>query len=201
MDQPLSLPPPAHLALRHETRAEHAAAEQAPVMRALLDGALDAGGYRRLLQGQLALHRAWETRHGAWLDGPLATAGWRYQRRTARLECDLAGWDPAAPEPAGQADEAPSPVLGTHAASWGELYVIEGSALGGRLLARTLERLFPDHPHHFFRLGQEPANGPWRTFQSMLDRHLPDTASQAIAIAAARTMFHRAQRMLEAVHP
>ena len=79
------------------------------------------------------------------------------------------------------------------------LVVNQGSALGGQILLRLLEKRFPGHAHHFFRLGQEAGRGTWRTFQSMLDHQLSQLDQQQTAIAAARAMFGRAQRMLEAV--
>lgn len=192
-------PTPAHRRLRETTRHEHAAAERTPVMQALLHGRLDAATYARLLLGQYALHRAWEVERAAWLRG-VADAGWHYASRSERLARDLADWglfpeDEPSPLPA-----APiSQVIGSPSASWGELYVIEGSALGGQILARLLEQRFPGHAHHFFRIGQEAGRGTWRTFQSMLDTQLATPMQQQTAIAAARAMFHRTQRMLEAV--
>jgi heme oxygenase (biliverdin-IX-beta and delta-forming) len=202
MADSFSLSLTAHARLRGQTRAEHEAAERTPVMRALLEGRLEAAGYQRLLQGQYALHAAWEARHADWIATGLRAAGWHYASRRERLAADLAEWqlrpetEPTAPEAA-----TGSQAVGSASASWGELYVIEGSALGGQVLVALLEKRFPDHAHHFFRIGKDAARGSWRTFQSMLDRHLPDPAHQQVAIEAAKTMFHRAQRMLEAVLP
>lgn len=192
----------AHVRLREQTRAEHDAAERTPVMRALLDGRIEASVYQRLLQGQYALHAAWETRHAEWLANGLKAAGWRYVSRSERLANDLAEWR-LRPETEQNIPEqsAGSQAVGGASASWGELYVIEGSALGGQVLAALLEKRFPDLSHHFFRIGKDAARGSWKTFQSMLDRHLSDPSSQQAAIEAAKAMFHRAQRMLEAVRP
>lgn len=194
-------PARAHLVLRQGTRDEHSAAEQTGVMRALLHGDLNAEGYRRLLLGQYALHRAWESTHANWIGGALAAAGWPYQSRCERLVRDFAEWElQPGPEHDRLSPRPASRFVGSPSASWGELYVIEGSALGGQLIARHLERLFPDYGHAFFRIGRETVSESWRTFQSMLDRHLPDPVSQSEAVSAAKAMFHRAQRMLEAVH-
>ena len=193
-------PPPAHRRLREATRHEHAAAERTAVMQALLNGQLDDAAYGRLLLGQYALHRAWETERAAWLHGELADAGWYYASRSEALARDLADWGLSREdEPLPLACASHSQVVGGSSASWGELYVIEGSALGGQILLRLLEKRFPGHAHHFFRLGQEAGRGTWRTFQSMLDSQLSHPKQQQAAIAAAKTMFERAQRMLEAV--
>ncbi|HET6432218.1 biliverdin-producing heme oxygenase [Dyella sp.] len=191
---------PAHRHLREATRAEHAAAERAPIMQSLLHGTLDDTAYVRLLIAQHAVHRSWEAQHAAWLAGPVAAAGWRYSSRTEALEqdlCELGAGDKA--EPIDASEPMHSPMIRDPSASWGELYVIEGSALGGQLLARTLGKRFPGHAHHFFRIGQHAGRGSWRAFQMMLDQHLPDATSRHTATLAARAMFHRFQRMLEAV--
>ena len=192
-------PTPAHRRLREASRHEHAAAERTSVMQALLHGRLDAATYARLLLGQYALHRAWEVERAAWLRG-VADAGWHYASRSERLARDLADWGLSPEDEPSPLPAAPiSQVIGSPSASWGELYVIEGSALGGQILARLLEQRFPGHAHHFFRIGQEAGRGTWRTFQSMLDTQLAAPSQQQTAIAAARAMFHRTQRMLEAV--
>jgi heme oxygenase len=194
-------PIPAHCRLREATRHEHAAAERTPVMQALLHGRLDAVAYTRLLLAQYAMHRAWETERATWLRGELADAGWHYASRSERLARDLTDWGLCPENEPSPLPAAPiSQVIGNPSASLGELYVIEGSALGGQILARLLEQRFPGHAHHFFRLGQEAGRGTWRTFQSMLDSQLSTPMQQQAAIAAARNMFGRAQRMLEAVH-
>ena len=193
-------PAPAHRQLREATRHEHAATERTAVMQALLGGQLDAAGYLRLLRGQYAMHRNWETERATWLRGALADAGWHYASRSERLARDLAEWGASVEDEPSPLPAAPiSQVVGNPSASWGELYVIEGSALGGQILLRLLEQRFPGHAHHFFRLGQEAGRGTWRTFQSMLDSQLSNPMQQQAAIAAARNMFERAQRMLEAV--
>ncbi|MGY3232035.1 heme oxygenase [Luteibacter sp. HA06] len=86
-------------------------------------------------------------------------------------------------------------------ANWGELYVIEGSALGGRVIARRLRELYPQLSHTFYAVGENaPSN--WRRFQSLLDHALPDAASQQAAVEAARRMFAQFQQTLTdpAVH-
>lgn len=146
------------------------------------------------------MHRAWETERAAWLRGELAAAGWHYASRSEPLARDLADWGLSPEDEPLPLPTAPiSQVIGNPSASWGELYVIEGAALGGQILARLLEQRLPGHSHHFFRIGQVAGRGTWRTFQSMLDTQLATPMQQQTAIVAARNMFGRAQRMLEAV--
>jgi heme oxygenase len=80
--------------------------------------------------------------------------------------------------------------------AWGELYVVEGSALGGRLIARRLRELYPDRRHRFYAVGED-APSAWRRFQHLLDTHLPDDASCRAAVDGARGMFARFRRTLK----
>lgn len=201
---------PAHLLLREATRDAHEAAEATAGMRLLLAGELDESGYAGLLQAQLALFRAWETERRDWLG---ALTEWRYVSRASLIETDLCGSRfigdrrgseagtvvahriaaEAAPTEAIPPTEATSP---TKASAWGELYVIEGSALGGRVIVRHLRELYPHLPHRFYAIG-ENAPASWRRFQSLLDHALPDEASQEAAVHAAQRMFARFQQTLK----
>jgi heme oxygenase len=79
---------------------------------------------------------------------------------------------------------------------WGELYVIEGSALGGRLIVRRLRELYPDRDHRFYAIGEE-APSAWRRFQHILDTQLHDDASRRAAVDGARDMFARFRQTLK----
>ena len=186
---------PAHLLLREATRDAHEAAEATAGMRLLLAGELDEAGYAGLLRAQWRMFREWEAARGDWLAG---LTDWRYVSRAALIEADLCGsrciGDPAH---ASATCSAAMPIAAEAAPTrWGELYVIEGSALGGRVIVRRLRELYPTLPHHFYAVG-ENAPASWRRFQSLLDHALPDEASQEAAIHAAQRMFARFQQMLK----
>ena len=73
---------------------------------------------------------------------------------------------------------------------WGMLYVIEGSQLGGRLIARALRARQPqlDGALTYFELGEDdPA--AWRRFQQRLDAALDDDERRGDAVDGARAMF------------
>ena len=75
--------------------------------------------------------------------------------------------------------------------------MIEGSALGGQVIARKLAKTFPDHAHRFFNLGHGNAHPSWKDFQAMLDISLADSSARRVAVAQARTMFDLFHSMLE----
>ncbi|KEC74286.1 heme oxygenase [Rhizobium leguminosarum bv. phaseoli CCGM1] len=90
----------------------------------------------------------------------------------------------------------PPPALGCEAALWGALYVLEGSKLGGALLAKSV----PDHLPRSYLAPQGP-KGAIRAFMERLDAS--DVGDPAIAVSAARNVFElflkAAQLELEAV--
>ncbi|MGE7138360.1 biliverdin-producing heme oxygenase [Luteibacter sp. NPDC031894] len=191
MDGARAVHSPAHIVLRESTRAAHEAAEASPLMVRLLSGDLDEGGYRRLLDLQQALFLEWENQRGSWLAGAVANAGWRYVSRAQCLATDIGNFGKAP----GLVRE-PALAIDGEQAAWGELYVIEGSALGGRLIVKRLRERFPSLPHHFYAIG-ESDTGSWRRFQAVLDRELAGPDALQAAVDGALRMFARFQQTLK----
>lgn len=160
-------PPPGALSawLRAETRRDHLRVDEA---------------YGRFDLGDRESYGAFLTAHARVTPGveallrPAELIG-DWQGRTASLAEDLAALGRDMPEalhltiPAGAG------------ARWGALYVLEGSRLGGAVLARTL---VAGSPHAF--LGAIHAPGQWRGLLARLDRLALDRAEVA---AGARATF------------
>jgi len=79
--------------------------------------------------------------------------------------------------------ESTLPRLSCPASLLGTIYVLEGSRLGGRLLARSLA---PDCPRRFMDDG-EPRH--WQSLVDVLDRTLVSNAEIDSAITAAKAAF------------
>lgn len=87
-------------------------------------------------------------------------------------------------------DEAGIPVrIDTHEAIAGTLYVLEGSRLGGKFLAR---RLPPGFPRAY--LDADQPSGNWRKLLDRLDTILYQPAELAAAIDAAQAAFDAFER-------
>lgn len=117
-----------------------------------------------------------------WLDShaPAVIADWPSRRRGHLLADDLAvlGQMATATRPFASSDH-PAAVIGI-------LYVVEGSRLGGRVLARQLP---PDLPATYLT---PHANGPsWPGLMQRLDEIVTDAASEEIAVSAALQTFER----------
>ncbi len=130
-------------------------------------------GYARALQVLHAVRTGWEPlleghfpgqqgRHVAWLVADMAV-----------LRCvPLAA--------------APAPVVECRAAAWGVRYVLEGSALGGRMLLREAAAIGLSAAHGARYLAGEGADAGrhWADFLAELDRAADAQAASAIVMGA-----------------
>lgn len=179
--------------LRLATHHEHHAVEQLPAMSALAQGRPDAAAYARLLQAHLAVLGPWERCLAPWLRARRCD-GWRYRPRIPALEQDLRSLGAmAAPAPAAAAGEAEDDAI-----RWGMLYVVEGSLLGGRVIARALRQHQPQLAGAlaYFDLGST-APQAWGPFQRGLEQALRGADARARAAAGAVAMFRRFHRHLQ----
>lgn len=104
--------------------------------------------------------------------------GWSEARRAPLLAADLADLGLAPPPTDGAAP------LGSPAAIAGAAYVLEGSRLGGALLAR---RVAPGLPRRFLAATLPP--GGWRAFLARLEQVLPSDVERREAIHSASATF------------
>jgi heme oxygenase len=181
-----------HAVLREQTRVEHERVEATAAMRHLFDDTMNVSSYVQLLRGYVDLYASWESRHAHWLR-ELASAGWIYESRLPALEYDLDSLEGVSETPVHQhAPEDAKP-------AWGALYVIEGSLLGGQVIARQLAKRLPAHQHRFFNLGSHRPSHAWKDFQSLLDAALAEPEQLRAALLQARETFALFQVMFEAL--
>ena len=164
---------PSHDALRTGTRDAHEA----------LDGLF--GGFdladRTSYAAFLAAHAQALLPLEAALDAAGAervTPDWPQRRRGALLVADLAALGQPVPAPAAIPD-----IVGDGAIA-GALYVVEGSRLGGRFLARQVAPgLSTDY------LNPDQLSGMWAKLLARIDDTLYDDAHLSAAIQTARAVF------------
>jgi heme oxygenase len=167
--------------LRAETRQEHELAERAAPIPQTVPAL--AGQLQRLLR----FYRAWEPEVERRLP-PGLLAWWPGAWRTAALERDLAA---LRTRPLVIAESPALPDLGSAAAVVGSLYVVEGSALGGQVIASALETslgISSANGASFFK-GRGPATMPhWRGFMMAAGALVPPELHDD-AIGAAKATF------------
>lgn len=188
----MSAPPrePALLArrLREATRAAHHALDHHPLLAALLTPALTRAAYGDALA---ALHGVFAAAESALAPG--ADVTFPHAARLPALEADLAALG-RTPLPFRGAIAVPDTV----AARIGLLYVQEGSALGGQVLARQIQQVLgADCPLTFFvGAGEAAAKERWASFWRYAEAHCPgEDIPQAEAAACA--LFHGFQTHLD----
>lgn len=167
----------------------------------MFDSHLSAAIYARLLFGYHTLYADWERRQARWLGGDLRQSGWHYRSRLPAIESDLRALGECAPggTPGDLATVPDLPGAPIAAPAWGSLYVVEGSALGGQVIARRLAAGMPGHAHLFFNMGHGHGQPTWRDFQVLLDTQLGSPAARRAIALQARATFGQFQQMLQKV--
>lgn len=172
------------IALRAATAELHRDVESLPSMTRLLTP-LALEDYLAILRRLLRFHVQQEAR----LARDELPQPFRHRPNVALLERDLRGAAPAGPQEDARASRAES---------LGVLYVLEGSALGGAVIARHVGRLpaLAGRTAFFDRPPQHVA-ARWRAFLSVLAEHDAEPAPFRLAvIAGARHAFAGAKLAL-----
>ena len=169
--------------LRAETRPCHDAVEANPFNRALAAGTVTAADTARFLAAMYGVVRPYEAR----LRAQSAAFGpaWELPRRY-RADLILADL-PRLGYPATPPDCPALPPLATRAQLLGAMYVLEGSTLGGQVIARQLAKA--GIAAHAYFAGRGDQTGPlWRAFCQQLEAAGDDEDSAEI-VRSAITVF------------
>ena len=170
--------------LRHETAEIHERLHRHSGLGAAARGSITAEDYVQLLARLLGFHRAYEAALAeACIEA--VDASLLPVKRSESLALDLAALGVE------HATIAHLPVCAkiarpsNRAELLGARYVVEGSALGGQLIARALEQSFGDNRRFFlFQPGTE-----WRALTGLLEALAEDPAAVEAAAKAASTIF------------
>lgn len=169
-----------HQALRTRTAGAHRRLEAA---LGLMDGPPRRDRFVRALAAFHAFYAAWEP-----VASPtLAAQGWALAPRRLLIGRDLLALGETLPLPA-SAEPTSSVGAADPVAVWGSVYVTEGSALGGRLIARALRGATwapPGGLVSFDPYGRDTGRR-WAECRGRLDA-LPAEAAEVVAAAAAAT--------------
>lgn len=180
--------------LRMATAEAHERLHHLPDFAALAAGALSRTGYVALLRRLLGFHLAVEACADAGAEG-LRALGIEAaaRRRTPLILADLAHL--GQPVAAGERVARPSLRAPDASGAWtlGCLYVAEGSALGGRVLARALDPMLGGAgtaEGRRFLLGHGPRQGEmWRELCAALEACGTDPGRRAALLDGAEAAF------------
>ena len=166
--------------LKEETKELHNEVEQHTLARHIMDHTIDLEMYRLLLwQNYIAY---------AVTEKEIAQHIKEYRgEKHLRLKKDLHRLNISQEIPA----EVPIFECRNKAEAYGATYVVEGSALGGMLLARNLEKcdeLKSIPEHHFFN-GDKNSLQEWKNFKESLSAQSFSEAEKEQSIAKAKETF------------
>ena len=173
--------------LRETTAPLHEQIEQKNPAQAILEHSMDLATYKLLLQQNYAAYGPLEAQIAPFL--PFYKAD-----KAARLLRDLEALN-AVP-----LLEAEDFQIRSVAEAFGAAYVLEGSALGGMLIAKHLpqcEQLKGLPPQQFFS-GDKASLHPWKLFQQELAAQVFEEAEIQALLAKARETFLFFERSFEA---
>ncbi|MFD4841652.1 biliverdin-producing heme oxygenase [Achromobacter sp. NPDC058515] len=184
---------PVHQVLREGTRDRHETLDQG---LALASGDVDRAGYLNYLRALLGWlepleQRLWQLDWPEGLQAP-ARAG-----KSAWLRADLADAGQAAPVP--RCADVPS-LAAADAYALGVAYVVEGSQLGGRFLARRLQDVAPALPLRYLQGYGEQVGPLWKGFLQYLDSEAGAQGREAHALQGARDAFDSLTAWLRSRH-
>lgn len=173
---------PVHQLLREGTRERHETLDQG---LALAGGEVDRSDYLNYLRALLGWLEPLEQR--LWqLDWPDSLQAPARADKSTWIRDDLASAGDASPVP--HCTDAPR-VDAADAYALGVAYVVEGSQLGGRFLAKHLADVTPALPLRYLR-GYEDQVGPmWKGFLQYLDSEAGAQGQEAQALQGARDAF------------
>jgi len=165
--------------LKESTQEIHQEAEKK--MIAQLKGVKTTEDYVHLLNWLYGFYHPVEELAAPWLSGDLFPDMDKRMRADNLLQ-DMAATGLPLP-PREMADQLPR--IDSTAKALGALYVLEGSTLGGRVIATMLGRqLGPEQRYTFFNAYGLETDSMWETFKTYLGRpYTPDEAGEIIAAA------------------
>jgi heme oxygenase len=169
--------------LRRETEADHRAVEDS---LPLMHEELDTAQYVLCLQRMYGIVTAWEER-AAELAPKWMRNAVEIRQRKHLLDLDLAWFGVAERD-----DARPRlPEMNGLPSLLGAMYVMEGSTLGGQLIARHLElklHLGEGRGDAYFRGHGAQTGAMWKEFCEMLTIRIGDDQTDAV-VASAKRMF------------
>jgi heme oxygenase len=180
---------PLHEALRQATREPHHNLDHHPLLAALLHDTVDTHAYGDALVALHGMVAPLEAALLAYKDAPYDVAA---RRKTPALVADLADLGRA---PAARPLRFPAP--GNVAELIGIAYTLEGSMLGGQVIARHLAgHAATPLPLRYFSGYGEKTLDLWRDFLERAEAACPPALHDAVAATAVR-LFRAIHRHLD----
>lgn len=194
-------PPDLPARLRHATAGRHARLHRHPLLAGITGAYYDLHTYRRVLGAFVPLYEVLEERLGRALARHAPAFDFAARRKLPWLHADQAYFHdvPADLGSHGLDLGTRGPAVDSLAEAVGLLYVVEGSTLGGQLIARALAArhgLDAAHGARFFNGYGEATAAQWAGFLQLAGE-VPDAEGPGQAEAAAGEGFQLVEEVLD----
>jgi heme oxygenase (biliverdin-IX-beta and delta-forming) len=170
--------------LKIETARAHERIEEAFDLEAITHS---ISAYRDLVGRLYGFHAVWEPLAGLALSDP---EFFRKRQKLHFLRTDLHNLGMNGDGIARLAPCYPTVTMRTPAEAWGSMYVVEGSTLGGVIIARDVERRLGLNRHNgcrYFRCYGTDVRPMWTSFGAKLLAHCGPAEEETVVAAACRT--------------
>jgi heme oxygenase len=152
--------------------------------------------YRRLLEMMYGFYQPLEDRIDAYINDDIMP-GYNERRKAALLAQDMAVLNssvPATPERLC----ADLPEISSYAQALGAMYVLEGSTLGGKIIAGMVQKRVGEvhNALHFFNGYGEKAMEMWLAFKEQMNKDMPGQEQERV-VQAANDTFGSFKRWIE----
>ncbi len=190
--------------LRRATHDVHVRLDHHPLLAGITKPGYPLRTYQHVLLGYFHFYHAIEEAIESCLQAHHLDFDYAARRKHAWIADDLAyfGLDPHAS--AHLPKEEPGPFAGANAGqAIGMIYTIEGSTLGGQVIARHLAKnlgLTPDTGARFFHGYGAQAPQQWRAFEDFMHTNCADANVQEQACLGAKATFILVERLLDDYH-
>jgi len=171
--------------LKQHTAEYHDAAEALFNSRKIFSKTFSLDDYKKIIGTNYLMLLHSEDRIFSRLSGTFGdTLQLEERKKLPLIEKDLAGLDLESRT----ASEGPE--FATEHEALGAMYVIEGSTLGGNVIARQLSKTkgFDQVTFHFFGCYGDQTGAMWKSFKEILDTRVPENKYEEV-LAGARKLY------------
>ncbi len=173
--------------LKQMTAADHHVLDHHPLLAQLIKPSLEPAQYARILQTMYWINVPLHERLTRALARFEPQSDYRVSNRLSWLRQDLAFFGLSASDPCGFAPQGDRPPITSAEQLIGEIYVIEGSTLGGQVIARLLQgrlAVTAESGGRFFHGHGDSTQQRWHEFWNLAQRLTREDQMSACTQAA-----------------
>ena len=186
-----------HSRLKQATAQAHEDTEELAYIEQLRNGTITLAQYKHLIAANYQLFCHYEPLIASALPSTiLEQLHWPEREKLAALKKEVQQWELPT------SVNLPTRFTLTKAQAFGALYVLEGSTLGGNMIAKMIDKagIIPTgKPMLFYGFYGDRTGIKWKQLLQILDEQLVDEQEQEAAVAMAKHVFATLSELLKQV--